>query len=174
MKLVIGLGNPGKKYEKNRHNVGFKVMDKLGEILGEEKFVLEKRWEAEVMKVGDFVLVKPNTFMNDSGRSVRKIKDYFKIDLDDVWVAHDDLDIVLGEYKMQKGKGPKIHNGLKSVEENLGSDGFWRIRVGVDGRGGKRRESGEKYVLGDFGKKEDGVMMKVVDEVVEDFLSMLA
>lgn len=174
MKLVIGLGNPGEKYEKSRHNIGFRVVDKLGEILGEEKFVVEKRWEAEVMKVGNFVLVKPNTFMNDSGRSVRKIKDYFKIDLDDVWVAHDDLDIVLGEYKMQKSKGPKIHNGLKSVEENLRSIEFWRIRVGVDGRGGKRRESGERYVLKDFGKKEGGVVEKVVDRAVEEFLSMLA
>lgn len=174
MKLVIGLGNPGKKYKKSRHNIGFRVVDKLGEILGEEKFVVEKRWEAEVMKVRDFVLVKPNTFMNGSGRSVRKIKDYFKIGLDDVWVVHDDLDIVLGEYKMQKSKGPKIHNGLKSVEENLGSDEFWRIRVGVDGRGGKRRESGERYVLKDFGKREDGVVEKVVDKVVGEFLSMLA
>ena len=174
MKLMVGLGNPGKEYKRSRHNVGFRVVDKLGEVWGKGKFVLEKRWEAEVMKIDDLILVKPTTFMNASGRTVRKIKDYFKIDLDDVWVAHDDLDIVLGEYKIQKSKGPKIHNGLKSVEENLGSDGFWRIRVGVDGRGGKRRESGEKYVLGDFGKKEDGVMMKVVDEVVEEFLSMLA
>ena len=174
MKLVIGLGNPGKKHDRSRHNIGFWVVDKLGEVLGEEKFVLEKRWEAEVMRVGNFILVKPSTFMNASGRSVRKIKDYFKINFDDVWIAHDDLDIVLGEYKMQKGKGPKIHNGLKSVEENLGSDEFWRIRVGIDGRGGKRRESGEKYVLGNFGKKEKRVVDKVVDEAVEEFLSMLA
>lgn len=174
MRLVIGLGNPGKKYEKNRHNVGFRVVEKLGEILRKDKFVLEKRWEAEVMKTEDSILMKPTTFMNASGRAVRKIKDYFKIDLDNVWVIHDDLDIVLGEYKIQKGKGPKIYNGLRSVEENLGEDGFWRVRVGVDGRGGKRRESGEEYVLKDFGKKEGEIVKRVMGEIVEEFLVVLA
>lgn len=174
MKLVVGLGNPGKEYKKNRHNVGFSVVEKLGEILGEEKFVLEKKWEAEVMRANDLLLMKPVTFMNASGRAVRKIKDYFKIGLSDVWVIHDDLDIVLGEYKIQKSKGPKIHNGLGSVEENLKEDGFWRVRVGVDGRGGKRRESGEKYVLKDFGKKEEEMMVKVVGKIVEELLVVLA
>lgn len=174
MKLVVGLGNPGEEYKKNRHNVGFGVVEKLGEILGEEKFVLEKKWEAEVMRVNDLLLMKPVTFMNASGRAVRKIKDYFKIGLSDVWVIHDDLDIVLGDYKIQKSKGPKIHNGLKSVEENLKEDGFWRVRVGVDGRGGKRRESGEKYVLKDFGKKEEEMVAKVVDKIVEELLVVLA
>ena len=174
MKLMVGLGNPGKKYKKNRHNVGFRIVKKLGEILGEGNFVLEKRWEAEVMKMSDLTLVKPMTFMNASGRAVRKIKDYFKIDLDDVWIVHDDLDIALGEYKIQKSKGPKIHNGLKSVEESLGEDGFWRVRVGVDGRGGKRRESGEEYVLKDFGKKEEEMVTKMIDEIVEELLVVLA
>lgn len=170
----MGLGNPGKKYEKNRHNVGFKVVEKLGEVLGEGKFVLEKRWEAKVMRIDDLILVKPTTFMNASGRAVRKIKDYFKIDLDDVWVIHDDLDVVLGEHKIQKGKGPKIHNGLGSVEESLGEDGFWRVRAGVDGRGGKRRESGEEYVLKDFSKREKEVVKRMINGVVEEFLVVLA
>lgn len=174
MKLMVGLGNPGKKYKKNRHNVGFRIVEKLREILGEKNFVLEKRWEAEVMKMEDVVLMKPTAFMNASGRAVRKIKDYFKIDLDDVWIVHDDLDIALGEYKIQKSKGPKIHNGLKSVEESLGEDGFWRVRVGVDGRGGKRRESGEEYVLKDFGKKEEEIVTKVVDKIVGELLVVLA
>jgi len=112
--------------------------------------------------------------MNASGRTVRKIKDYFKVGLDEIWVVHDDLDIVLGEYKMQKGKGPKVHNGLKSVEESLGKKDFWRVRVGVDGRGGKRRELAEKYVLKDFGKQEGEVVKKVVGRVVDEFLFVLA
>ena len=174
MKLMVGLGNPGKKYKRNRHNVGFRIVEKLREILGEGNFVLEKKWEAKVMKMSDLTLVKPTVFMNASGRAVRKVKDYFKIDLDDVWIVHDDLDIALGEYKIQKSKGPKIHNGLKSVEESLGEDGFWRVRVGVDGRGGKRRESGEEYVLKDFGKKEEEMVTKVVDEIVEELLVVLA
>jgi len=116
-----------------------------------------------VWKKGELVVLKPTTFMNSSGRAVRKVKEYFKVDMEDVWLVHDDLDIVLGEYKIQQGKGPKIHNGVSSVEENLGGGDFWRVRVGVDSRGGKRRESGEEYVLKNFGQEE----RKIIDEVVK-------
>ena len=173
MKLVVGLGNPGKNYEKNRHNVGFMLVNKIGHFFEDGRWVMEKRWEAEVMRVGEMILIKPTTFMNDSGRAVRKVKDYFKIKDDDVWVAHDDLDIVLGEYKIQKGKGPKIHNGLKSVEDSLAGKDFWRVRVGVDGRGGKRRETGEEYVLKDFGKKESLLVEKVMDDLMGEMVTVL-
>lgn len=172
MKLIVGLGNPGKEYEGNRHNVGFMVVEEVVRLMGgDEKWRKEGRWEGEVWNKGELVVLKPMTFMNNSGRAVRKVKDYSKINMGDVWLVHDDLDIVLGEYKIQQGKGPKIHNGVKSVEKNLGGDDFWRVRVGVDNRDGKRRQSGEEYVLKNFSQEEkemvEGVVKKIGEDVVE-------
>ncbi len=153
MKLVVGLGNIGEKYKNTRHNVGFMVIDEL------EKYKEE---------LGKVMLVKPTTFMNESGRAVSKVKNFYKIDLDDLYVVHDDLDLELGEYKIQKGVGPKVHNGVASVEEWLGSKEFWRVRVGVDNRKGSRVVSGEDYVLGKFNKVEIEVLDKVLKEVTKE------
>ena len=129
MKLVVGLGNPGEKYKNTRHNVGFMVIDEL---------------EKHKDDLGKVMLVKPMKFMNKSGDVVARIKNFHKIGLDDVYVVHDDLDIRLGEYKIQKGVGPKVHNGVNSVEQELGSKEFWRVRVGVDGRGLKIGSTSEQ------------------------------
>lgn len=153
MKLIVGLGNPGEKYKKTRHNVGFMVIDEL------EKYKDE---------LGKLKLVKPKKFMNKSGDEVAKLKNFFKIDLDDLYVIHDDLDLNLGEYKIQKGVGPKVHNGVSSVEERLGSKEFWRVRVGVDNRNGSRDMSGEDYVLGRFMKDEREILLGVLKNIVKE------
>jgi PTH1 family peptidyl-tRNA hydrolase len=116
MKLIVGLGNPGREYENTRHNVGAIFIDYL------------KKKEIP----SGIILAKTDVFMNDSGTSVRKMVDYYKLGLDFLCVVHDDLDIPLGSYKIQKGKGPKLHNGILSVENELGSEDFWRVRIGVD------------------------------------------
>lgn len=151
MKLIVGLGNPGEKYTNTRHNVG-KMFVEVAKIL-----------------VGDGVLVKQSdTFMNDSGKAVRKLVDFYKVNLGDLYVAHDDLDIPLGEYKIQKGTGPKVHNGVNDVEKVLGDKDFWRIRIGVDGRNGDRSLSGEDYVLGSFEKNEREILDKVFDDLARE------
>src|SRR3990172_6433738 len=118
MKLIIGLGNPEEKYKKNRHNVGYMVIDEL----------TKKRLPKDV------VVKKTNIFMNESGEFMNKLVEQYHLKPSDLWVIHDDLDIALGSYKIQKGKGPKLHNGVNSIERELGTDEFWRVRVGVENR----------------------------------------
>src|SRR3990167_683179 len=156
MKLVVGLGNPGEAHANNRHNVGFMVVDKIAEFRSQNS---EIRWETKfeglICKFERVLLVKPQMFMNRSGEVVTKIANFYKVTIDDLVVIHDDLDIRLGEYKIQKGVGPKVHNGLTSVEEQLGTANFWRLRVGVDNRlPGHARVPGDEYVLSDFTAEE--------------------
>ena len=166
MKLVVGLGNPGEAHAGNRHNVGFMMIDKMAG----EGAEWESKFEALILKAKDYLLVKPQTFMNRSGEVVAKVANFYKVTTDDLMVVHDDLDIRLGEYKIQKGVGPKVHNGLTSVEERLGTANFWRLRVGVDNRpAGQARVPGDEYVLSDFTAEEkeisDGVIEKAVKEL---------
>jgi PTH1 family peptidyl-tRNA hydrolase len=141
MKLIIGLGNPGEKYKNNRHNVGYMVIDKL--------------------KKG----FKTNCFMNESGKIVKELIEQYKVDLPNLWIIHDDLDIPLGSYKIQFGKGPKDHNGLKSIDDSLGTNEYWHVRIGVDYRKPEDRIPGEEYVLQDFTDEERKILDKVVNEV---------
>ncbi len=169
MKLVVGLGNPGEKYAKNRHNAGFRVLDMLASKpeFSNSKFQFTNKFESEILKSGDFLLVKPQTFMNRSGEAVSQIVNFYKVPADDLIVVHDDLDIRLGEYKIQNGVGPKVHNGLTSVEEHLGKKEFWRVRVGIDGRQSAvgSRQSGEDYVLSDFSSDEAIMIDKIIIEI---------
>jgi len=149
MRIIVGLGNPGEEYKNNRHNVGHLVVKTL------LKRSLTK----------DFVVKKSQVFMNDSGVFVKKLVEQNRVKASDLWVIHDDLDIPLGSYKIQKGKGPKLHNGVNSIEEELGTDEFWRVRVGVDNRDPESRISGEEYVLQDFSQEERGVIDTAIAEI---------
>lgn len=166
MYLIVGLGNPGDEYKKSRHNAGFLFIEKLA---GKENFSFDKKMEAEVLMMGKILLAKPQTFMNDSGRAVRKIMDFYKLGTDKLVVVHDDLDIAFGEYKIQKEKGPKVHNGIKSVEEYLGRNDFWRVRIGIDNRQpGISYGTGSDYVLSSFSKEEFKELGKVFDEALKE------
>lgn len=174
MKLIVGLGNIGENYAMTRHNAGFIALDEaIGFLNKKAKFSMIKKYEAEVAKMDGLVLLKPMTFMNNSGRSVRKMMDFYKLNVSDVIVVHDDLDIRLGEYKIQKGTGPKVHNGLNSVEKCLGDKDFYRVRIGVDNREkGILYGSGADYVLGKFSKDEFKILDEVVKKVVTDLLAL--
>jgi len=149
MKLVIGLGNPGQVYLNNRHNVGYLVADKVKNLTAK----------------------KTNVFMNDSGSAVADIlKKYPKTSLNDLYIVHDDLDIPLGQYKIQFGRGPKDHNGIKDIESKLETEDFWRVRIGVDNRDPNNRVLGEEYVLEDFTTDE----RKIIDDVVDEICKKLA
>lgn len=166
MKLIVGLGNPGEKYQYTRHNVGFLTVGKLAEKYNAE-WKSDKKFKAETAKINsDIILVKPQTFMNSSGSSVAKVKNYFNVKETDLWVIHDDLDIKLGQYKIQLGVGPKIHNGLNSIYEKLSSQNFWHIRVGIDNRPADNRISGETYVLQEFDNKEKETIQQVISGIV--------
>lgn len=129
MKLIVGLGNPGVKYAKTRHNVGFLVVELLAKDL---KLNTESKWKAETCWLKpDVLLIRPQTFMNLSGEAVAAVKNYYKIENEDIWVIHDDVDFEVGKLKIQVGGGSAGHNGLKSIIETLGEAGFVRFRVGV-------------------------------------------
>lgn len=181
MKLIVGLGNPGEGYENTRHNVGFMVIDRMA---GEEKF--SNNFDAQILKRSSFILVKPQTYMNRSGKAVKEILDFFKLEPRDLILIHDDLDIGLGKYKIEACKGPKQHNGITSVEESIGTKDFLRVRVGVDNRDqgaeippspkapeGRGRMPGERYVLENFSDEEEGVLNKIIIEAVEKIKELI-
>ena len=150
MKLIIGLGNPGEKYKNNRHNVGYMVVDKL---------------KTKNLKLKSVIVIKTNTFMNDSGSFVKKLTSDYCLVPSDLYVVHDDLDLPLGTWKIQFAKGPKDNGGINSIEQVLGTNNFWRIRVGIDNRNSEARTPGEEYTLEDFTKDEKVILDKVIDEV---------
>ncbi|MEK7533503.1 MAG: aminoacyl-tRNA hydrolase [Patescibacteria group bacterium] len=178
MKLIIGLGNPGEKYQDTRHNVGFMVVDKLAHELGG----LDIRWEqsakhkASIAKAGEVILVKPETFMNASGVSVKSIAGFYKIAPEDVWVVQDDLDLPLGKIRIRVGGASAGHHGIDSIIRELGSDKFIRIRLGIGrGKSGSgivadrklHQSSVVQFVLSRFGRSEAGEFKHLVQHGVE-------
>jgi len=168
MKLIVGLGNPEEKYKNNRHNAGFILVNYLASFLG-GSFEKNKQVESLVLKSDEIILAKPLTFMNDSGRAVLKLVNFYQVNLDSLFVAYDDLDIKLGEYKIVFGKPPKTHNGILSVIDRLRTGDFWHIRIGVENRG-VERTSGEKYVLQDFLDDEKLVVENVVKDISKELI----
>ncbi len=148
MKLVIGLGNPGKKYEKCRHNVGFIILDKFSKEK-KLKWVKSLKFESYMAEYGDLILVKPQTFMNNSGIAVSKIVTFYKISPSDLIVIHDDVDLSLGSVKKQKGKNAAGHHGVEDIIEKIGTKDFWRIRVGI-GKPDNADMPVDKWVLQNF------------------------
>lgn len=151
MKLVVGLGNPGKEYENTRHNVGFMYLD---EILGKENFTVNKKFNSmeyvTIMNNEKVIFIKPMTFMNLSGDAVRKYLDYYKIKSEDILVIQDDLDLDLGRYKLLFNHGDGGHNGIKNIILNVGNKEFLRLKIGIAKSTGDIKD----YVLGKFGKEE--------------------
>jgi PTH1 family peptidyl-tRNA hydrolase len=167
-KLIVGLGNPEKEYDETRHNAGFMFLD---DLVGKDNFQLEKKFKAEIYKTEEGqIFVKPTTFMNLSGDSVRTIKDFYKILTSEILVIYDDLDLRLGNYKIQFAKTPKSHNGIISVENKLGTTHFWRIRIGVDNRTEELRKkiAGFDYVLGRFSEEELILLQETFDKIKDN------
>ncbi|MCB9813434.1 MAG: aminoacyl-tRNA hydrolase [Pseudomonadales bacterium] len=178
MKIVVGLGNPGVVYENTRHNVGFAIIKNLSEVLRCPNFSLKKKMKSEVCKVDQNIFVMPQTFMNGSGFAIKSIIDYYHEDkndtnLQDLYIIHDDLDIVLGEYKIQFGIGPAAHNGLLSIYQHLKTKNFWHVRVGVDNRGGDRSIPAESYVLQKFSPLEIEKINTLKPEIVRKLIAII-
>ena len=165
MKIIVGLGNPGEVYANTRHNAGILLVDFLSQQLrGDYGWRTHK--EARVFETPEILLAKTNgRFMNESGLWVKQVVN--NNPEPELWVAHDDLDIRLGEFKIQRGVGPKVHHGLNSVEQVLGTTDFWRIRIGVDNRVSENRTPGEEYVLQRFTSEERQVLEGVLNEIAQ-------
>jgi peptidyl-tRNA hydrolase, PTH1 family len=162
MRIVAGLGNPGAQYRKNRHNVGFHVAD-----------LLATRWSAPPLKEKfsalqakasfrgeDVVLLEPQTFMNLSGESLQKAMAFYKVDLADVIVVHDELDLAWRDVRVKIGGGHAGHNGLRSIIQHCGGPDFTRVRIGI---GKPPRGSTESWVLGDFDAMESAELPGVLE-----------
>ncbi len=180
MKLIIGLGNPGKRYEKTRHNVGFIILDKLYYSLHEydiSNWELSKKFNAEIcgcnIKGEKIILAKPMTFMNDSGQAVQMIAHFYKIVPEDIIVVHDDKDLRLSDVRTQEDRGPAGHNGIKSIIEHIGTQKFTRIRVGVASDNEKKMSDTAKFVLQKFGLFEKKKLEEVINKSVEEIKKML-
>jgi len=159
MKLFVGIGNPGEKYQNTRHNAGFLVVDALQKI-----------------KLPSGAIVrKSDVFMNDSGSFVKKlISKYPSIPVSSIYVVHDDLDIPLGSYKIQLGTGPKDHNGVNSVETELGTKDFWRVRIGIENRESDDRTQGEEYVLQKFTNEERVILDRTIKKLLIDLIALIS
>ncbi|MGF1456740.1 MAG: aminoacyl-tRNA hydrolase [Alphaproteobacteria bacterium] len=158
MKLLVGLGNPGQKYAAHRHNIGFMVIDALAAAHGfgpaKTRFQGEAREGALPGPGGGqdkVLLLKPTTFMNESGRAVGEAARFYRLTVEDVIVFHDELDLEAGRIRVKRGGGNAGHNGLRSISAHLGNE-YWRVRIGIGHPGHKDRVSG--HVLGDFAKAE--------------------
>lgn len=154
MQLWVGLGNPGPQYAMNRHNIGFMAVDVIADMHGfgavQKKFqgwVQEGRLGSEKI-----VLLKPATYMNESGRSVGEAMRFYKLDISALTIFHDELDLAPFKVKVKTGGGTAGHNGLRSIDQHLGAD-FRRVRIGIGHPGHKDRVTG--YVLGNYAKSEE-------------------
>jgi len=155
MKLIIGLGNPGKEYENTRHNTGYMIIDEL-----------------KNHKFPNLQIYKSTNFMNDSGSFVTEKLKAYSLKPEALYVIHDDLDIPLGKFKIQFGHGPKDHNGIIDIEDKLGTKDFWRVRVGIDNRPFDNKPMGEVYTLENFTKEERGILDNIIREICKKLATL--
>lgn len=150
MYLIVGLGNIGEKYQYTRHNIGFLVVDEMTKRLNTTN-INNPNFKSSLQKSANNLFSKPNTYMNNSGIAVNAIKDYYKIDLENIIIIHDDIELPFGALRFKVGGGNAGHNGLKSLDSHITKD-YLRVRVGV----GKplNKDEVSNYVLSDFSKKE--------------------
>lgn len=174
MKAVIGLGNPGKKYARTRHNMGFMLMDLLAERhdlsfkAGRGEYVLARDVNT------DTILIKPLTYMNLSGLAVRHVLDYYHISLEDTLVVYDDLDVDFGRFKFKPQGSGGSHNGMKSIIFQLKRDDFPRLKMGIHTPGRRENTQSVDYVLSPFSKDENAELKNVLDtaaDAVEHFMN---
>tara|TARA_B100000941_G_scaffold107709_1_gene75392 strand:- start:345 stop:947 length:603 start_codon:yes stop_codon:yes gene_type:complete len=170
---LIGLGNPGKKYSKNRHNIGFLLLENLSKKYNSNFFLKEKlKSFYSEFKINNSIyrLFLPNTFMNNSGDAVRAILDWYKINLDQIFIIVDDKDLPLGKIRFRKKGSSGGHNGLKSIIDKLQTKDFNRIRIGIGSPPaikGINNFNTISHVLGNISQEEKSILDKVYEKVIE-------
>jgi len=191
MKIITGLGNPGKKYELNRHNIGFMVVDEIARQ-NNCQWQTNKKFDAQICKTDDFILVKPQTMMNNSGQAVRAVLDYYKLlpktlglitkkqaDLSAILtVIHDDIDIEFKKFKIQTNRSSAGHRGVQSIINHLKTKNFTRVRVGIKATWSPKSNSAakqdeiSKFVLSNFSKNELAEIKKIIPRIIENILKI--
>lgn len=177
MKLLIGLGNPGKEYEITRHNIGFMVVDHLQQAWGFSDFKEEKKFFADISE-GVFheekiLLVKPNTYMNLSGKSIIALLNFYKLSSEDMIVIQDDLDIDFGNIRIKTDSSAGGHNGIKSIIQSLGSQVFQRVKIGISNTR-RGRVPAEAFVLEKFSAEEQKSLTDLVIRAGEEVEGLLS
>jgi peptidyl-tRNA hydrolase, PTH1 family len=181
IRLIVGLGNVGNDYANTRHNAGFIFVDSLIRAWQPQlNWSKNSDLQSEIVTYKpnserSFVLAKPTTMMNLSGQAVSKLLNYYKLTPDNLLLAHDDLDLALGQTRLQFSRGPKDHNGILSVENYLGTNAFWRLRIGVDAREvrGNKGIPGERYSLERFKAAEREVLDTQIQETISRYFALI-
>lgn len=174
MKLIVGLGNPGKEYENTRHNLGFIFIDNFAQSLNAK--IDKKKFNGLYceVKINDekVILLKPQTFMNLSGESVIQFVNYFKINIDDILIINDDLDLTFGKIRLRSDGSSGGHNGLKNIILHLNSDKFKRLKIGISNN---KLIDTKDYVLGKFNHEEEDIidnLKNIVNNLLTDFVTL--
>ncbi|MCL5010001.1 MAG: aminoacyl-tRNA hydrolase [Patescibacteria group bacterium] len=180
MKLIVGLGNPGDRYEKTRHNLGFMIVERfLKDFESVEKTVwndqkkmkssvFQMEWQRKHGQTEKVILAKPKTYMNNSGMSVELLAAYYKMQSSDIWVVHDDIDLPLGSIRIRFAGASAGHHGIDSIIKSLGTDKFWRFRMGIGRKNQKstiknqRVKNVEDFVLSKFTAQEWGKVRELI------------
>jgi len=161
--LFVGLGNPGSQYENTRHNIGFKIIDKLVDDFN-ARDISKTSFHGKLYRAANSLFLKPTTFMNLSGTSVQPVKHFFKVELEDIIVIHDDIDLPFGAVRFKRGGGHGGHNGLRSLDAHITKE-YLRVRVGV----GKPEHKSQvaDYVLHDFSQEENHMLEYLIAHVAK-------
>ena len=174
MRLIVGLGNPGKEYENTRHNVGFNIIDlylkKNNLKLDKEKF--NGKYTKAKINGEEVILLEPQTYMNASGDCVRKVIDFYKITTEDVLIIQDDLDMEIGKIKLKENSSSGGHNGIKDIEQKLGTNNIKRLKIGISNN---KNIDTKDYVLGKISKDEKEILEKTYEiclNIIDDFFTM--
>lgn len=167
MLLLVGLGNPGKEYECTRHNAGFMAIDRIAKSFNFEPFTFDKKFNALIsfgkINSAKTILFKPQTFMNNSGASVGKVMDYYKISPENLIVIQDELDIDIGDYKITKNRSSAGHKGIQSIIDSLRTKDFTRYRIGIESD--RKNMTSDNFVLENFSHEEFGLINGVIDKI---------
>ena len=163
MHLIVGLGNIGEKYQLTRHNIGFMVIDKITKNLSTSN-IQKSNFHSTLEKSAYDLYSKPTTYMNNSGMAVQAIKEYYKLEMEDIIVIHDDIDLPFGTVKFKIGGGHGGHNGLRSIDSHIGKE-YIRVRIGV----GKPQDKSDvaNYVLDNFSKEELNKLPDIINHTIE-------
>ena len=173
--LIIGLGNPGTKYKKTRHNIGFRVLDEFQNENNFPDFEFSKKFNSlisdGIIKKKTILLAKPQTFMNNSGRTVKGLINFYKIKSSNIIVVHDDIDLVFGTIKISEKRGSAGHKGVESIIKELRTKDFTRLRIGIRDKKLKYKNT-EKYVLEKFTEQEEQDLKKIIKQSIEALKSI--